>query len=151
MSASSQEYGVFTEYIRAQGLKLTRQREDILRVFIGVRKHIALEELHREVRKVNPSVGYATVYRTMKLLRDAGLAQDRRFGDGHTLYEPKEPQEHHDHLICTVCGSIEEFENESIERLQGRVARQHGFLMTHHKMELYGVCAGCQASGQKGA
>ncbi|MCK6530972.1 transcriptional repressor [Myxococcota bacterium] len=149
MTSPTDEFDSFAQYIREQGLKLTRQREDILRVFIASHRHINLEQLHREVRKVNPTVGYATVYRTMKLLTEAGLAQERRFGDGHTLYEPREPQEHHDHMICTRCGRIEEFENESIERLQHKVAEQHGFRMTHHRMELYGICSGCLAGRER--
>lgn len=149
MTSPTDEFDSFAQYIRKQGLKLTRQREDILRVFIASHRHINLEQLHREVRKVNPSVGYATVYRTMKLLTEAGLAQERRFAEGHTLYEPREPQEHHDHMICTRCGRIEEFENESIERLQQKVAEQHGFRMTHHRMELYGICSGCLAERER--
>ena len=86
----------------------------------------------------------ATIYRTMKLLSESGLAHARNFGDGQTRYEPAFGREHHDHLICTRCGAIIEFENDRIEQLQDVVAKKHGFRVTSHKMELYGLCKGCQ-------
>jgi Fur family ferric uptake transcriptional regulator len=86
----------------------------------------------------------ATVYRTMKLLAEAGLAHARNFGDGQTRYEAAVGKHHHDHLICTQCGTIVEFEDDRIESLQDAVARKHGFKVTSHKMELYGICKSCQ-------
>lgn len=97
------------------------------------------------VRQLDPQVSLATVYRTMKLLTEVGLASPHRFGDRITRYEPSEhDHEHHDHLICTACNKIIEFVNEKIEHLQHEVAEANGFLVTHHKMELYGLCAQCQ-------
>ncbi len=84
------------------------------------------------------------MYRTLKLLAEAGLAQERRFEDGFTRYEHASPDAHHDHLICTRCGAIIEFENERIEALQQDVARKNRFKVQSHKLELYGLCAGCQ-------
>jgi Fur family ferric uptake transcriptional regulator len=86
----------------------------------------------------------ATVYRTMKLLSESGLAHARNFGDGQTRYEAAVGKHHHDHLICTRCGTIVEFENDRIETMQEAVARKHGFKVTSHKMELYGLCRNCQ-------
>jgi len=80
----------------------------------------------------------------MKILTDAGLASARHFEGGQTRYEGALDRHHHDHLICTSCGNIAEFENERIEELQDRVAEEHGFTVTHHKLELYGLCAACQ-------
>ena len=81
----------------------------------------------------------------MKLLTELGIAHAQQFGDGHTRYESAVDRHHHDHLICTACGKIIEFENDSIESLQDAVARRHGFAVAHHKLELYGRCAECAA------
>ena len=102
------------------------------------------EALWAKVREHDARVSVATVYRTMKLLHECGLAHARNFGDGQTRYEAAVGRHHHDHLICTRCGTIVEFENDRIEVLQEKVARQHGFQVTSHKMELYGFCEACQ-------
>jgi len=134
-----------TDYMRANGLKLTRQREQILSRFLELGKHVTVEELLHAVREVAPGVGHATIYRTMKLFVDSGVASERHFLNGPACYEPGEHHEaHHDHLICTRCRSIVEFENEGIERLQDEVAASHGFELMHHKMELYGLCPACR-------
>jgi Fur family transcriptional regulator, ferric uptake regulator len=99
-----------------------------------------------KVREQDSKVSMATVYRTMKLLSECGLAHARNFGDGQTRYEAAIGRHHHDHLICTQCGTIIEFENNRIEALQEMVARRHGFRVTSHKMELYGLCRSCQRS-----
>ena len=134
------------EHMRSRGLKVTRQREVILESFLKSGKHVGVEDLLRTVRRRSPSVGNATVYRTMKLFVEAGIAEERRFSTGASLYEPHDGDEHHhDHLICTECERIFEFENEEIEALQDKVAEARGFKLTHHKMELYGICADCQS------
>jgi Fur family ferric uptake transcriptional regulator len=131
--------------MKANGLKLTRQREQILRAFLGAHRHVGIEELLSLVRVHQPGIGHATVYRTMKLLVESGVATDRHFSDGATLYEPEDVgNDHHDHLICSSCGKIVEWEDEAIEALQEQVAREHGFVLTSHKMELYGLCPDCQ-------
>jgi Fur family ferric uptake transcriptional regulator len=137
-----------SEYLATQGLRSTSQRDAILRAFIEAGKHLSAEELYASVRKAHPSIGYATIYRTLKLLAKAGLAEERRFEDGFTRFEYKKPNAHHDHLICTGCGTIIEFENESIEALQQDVASKNGFKVESHKLEIYGLCAGCQQRNQ---
>ena len=99
------------QFIQTQGLKHTRQREEILEVFLGVEGHCSVEELTRAVQQKSPGVGNATIYRTMRLLVDAKIAHERQFGDGQTRYEPLSPDEHHDHLICLDCNEIFEFED----------------------------------------
>jgi Fur family transcriptional regulator, ferric uptake regulator len=133
------------DYIARERLKSSKQRELIVDVFLSVGGHMSVDELLAAVHRTEPGVGQATVYRTMKLLTAAGLAVPRQFGDGQARYElATEHDHHHDHLICTRCGSIVEFVNEQIEALQDSVAKQHGFVVSHHKMELYGVCPSCQ-------
>jgi Fur family ferric uptake transcriptional regulator len=133
-------------YVAKRGLKFTKQRELIADVFFNSAPgHLKVEDLLDRVRAVDPQVSLATVYRTMKLLTECGLAAPRQFGDGHTRYEPNEGEEqHHDHLICRRCGLIVEFCNPHIEELQDLVAQERGFIVTDHKMELYGLCARCQ-------
>ena len=134
-------------YISEKGLKSTRQRDLIADAFLAQEGHLNVEELLERVRQLDARISAATVYRTMKLLTESGLAAPRRFDDGQTRYEAAIGRHHHDHLICTRCSAIIEFEDERIEQLQQLVARQHGFLVTHHKLELYGLCAECQAQG----
>jgi Fur family ferric uptake transcriptional regulator len=133
-----------SEYLTGQGLKSTRQRDEILSIFVSAGRHLSAEELYLLVKKSHPGIGYATVYRTLKLLASAGLAEERRFEDGYTRYEYRATDSHHDHLICTKCGRIIEFENERIEQLQQDVARKNKFQVQSHKLELYGLCSGCQ-------
>src|SRR5213075_3301424 len=131
-------------WIAARGLKATRQRDLIVDAFFSQAGHLSVDELVEKAKQRDPSIGAATVYRTMKILTDAGLASARHFEGGQTRYEAALDRHHHDHLICTSCGNIAEFENERIEELQDRVAQEHGFHVTHHKLELYGLCAACQ-------
>ena len=134
----------FHARLREHALKSTGQRDDIARVFFGLGHHISAEELYGEVKKVSPHVGYATIYRTLKLLKECDLLVERHFEEGQARYEVAD-EHHHDHFICERCGRIIEFENQVLEQLQQDVARQLGATLTHHRMELYGVCADCRA------
>jgi Fur family ferric uptake transcriptional regulator len=136
-------------YIERKGLKRSRQREKIAQAFFGAVGHVTVEELVARARRDDPRISVATVYRTMKLLVDCGLASARQFGDGQTRYEPSAGRAHHDHLICTACGDIAEFANERIEVLQAAVARSHGFEVQSHKLELYGRCARCARAARE--
>ena len=126
-------------------LRSTEQRRLIVNEFFKAPAHITIEELLAQVRAIDPRVGYATVYRTLKLFAECGVAHERRFHDGVTRYEIANEDEHHDHLICVECGAITEFEEPAIERLQEEVAARHGFTVRSHKHELYGICASCSA------
>ena len=136
--------GVLARHIDRLGLKHSRQREVVAEVFFATEGHVAVEALVQEVRRVEPRVSVATVYRTMKLLAECGLAVPRQFGGAQTRYERSAGRPHHDHLICTACGEIVEFANERIEVLQARVAASHGFEVESHKLELYGRCERCR-------
>lgn len=134
----------FREFALRKGLKSTRQRGLILDGFLSSRSHMSVEELHRKLRDRHPNIGYATVSRTLKLFTESGIAREISFGDGQTRYEPLTEGEHHDHMICTACGAIAEFENKTIEKVQGDVADTHGFIIQSHRLELYGLCAKCR-------
>ena len=137
---------LLTAHMERRGLRSTDQRRLIVETFFQAPHHISIEELLAEVRKDDPRVGYATVYRTLKLLTECGVAFERRFGDGLTRYELADETSHHDHLICVECGDITEFEEDAIEELQEGVARKYGFVLRSHKHELYGVCPRCQGA-----
>ena len=121
----SERLDTFRLWIKEQGLKATAQREDIARVFFAITRHISVEELYSEVRQINPRVGYATVYRTLKLLKECGLAEERHFADGQARFENIEAERHHDHLICERCGRIIEFVQPRIEELQEELAQRY--------------------------
>ncbi len=134
----------FKTYLREQRLKSTSQRDAIVEVFLDGTGHVSVEELYGRVRERHPGIGYATVYRTMKLLTECGIADERHFRNAEARYEVAE-KDHHDHLICERCGKIVEFEEERIEALQEQTARRLGFELRGHKMELYGICRSCRA------
>jgi Fur family ferric uptake transcriptional regulator len=126
-------------YLVANSLNVTTQREAIVEQFLKCQDHVSIDELLSRVRKRHQRVGYATVYRTLKLLVDSGLASERQFGDGQARYEVA--GEHHDHLICTKCGLILEFEDDAIEDLQEKIAARLGdFAVVRHRHELYALC-----------
>ncbi len=136
------------QLIQKKGLKHSRQRDAIAQVFFSLGGHVPIETLVMRVREHDARISVATVYRTMKLLAECGLAVPRRFGDGQTRYEPatREHPDAHDHLICTGCGAIVEFESDRISELQLRVARRHGFAIERRRLELYGRCAACRGA-----
>jgi len=133
----------FKATIANGGLKATKQRQEIFNIFSNSAGHKNLAQVYALVSKANPKIGYTTVYRTLKLLTRLGLAEERRFADGETRYEPVSGEGHHDHLICLRCGKIIEFENETLEALQKTIADRYRFKTFHHRMELYGQCAEC--------
>jgi Fur family transcriptional regulator, ferric uptake regulator len=132
-------------YMVKKGLRSTDQRRLIVETFFRAENHVSIEDLLALVRTQDARVGYATVYRTLKLLTECGVAYERRFGDGLTRYELADETTHHDHLICVECGDITEFEEPRIEALQESIAQRYGFELRSHKHEMYGVCPKCRA------
>jgi Fur family transcriptional regulator, ferric uptake regulator len=115
-------------YMEEKGLRSTAQRRLVTDVFFRAEGHFSIEDLLAMVRAQDPKVGYATVYRTLKLLKECGLANERQFKDGITRFEVAH-EHHHDHLICVDCNLIVEFEDPKIERLQEQLANEHGFAL----------------------
>ena len=138
------EQEVLEKYISQHNLKITKQRRAVLEAFLAIEDHISAEDLYRIVSAKEPKIGLATVYRTLALLTQSGLADELDFGDGQKRYEHKYEHSHHDHMICTQCGKIIEFQNPMIEKLQEDVAHEHRFKMTTHKLDLFGLCSDCQ-------
>lgn len=136
------ERAALAKYLESHSLKHTVQRDLILEAFLDAKGHITAEDVHQSVRLKSGTIGYTTVYRTLKLLVEAGIAQERHFGDGLARYEVE--HEHHDHLVCISCGKIIEFECETIEVRQEEIAASYKFKLLRHRHELYGHCESCQ-------
>ena len=131
-------------FMKQKGFKSTRQRDIIASEFFKCADHITAEDLYNIINKRHKEIGSTTVYRTLKLLAESGLATSRVFADQLTRYEPVSEDEHHDHLICLDCGSIIEFEDPKLERLQEKIASEFGFSIVNHKVEFYGHCRDCK-------
>ncbi|MBU1006031.1 MAG: transcriptional repressor [Candidatus Omnitrophica bacterium] len=140
----SKELEIFIGYLKKKGLKLTVQRKIMLDVFLKTERHLSVEGLYNIAKKKDKSIGQATVFRTLKVLQDAGIAKEVDIGDGKKRYERQYGREHHDHLICVKCGVFIEAVDPRIEKLQDELCRKHGFKPQRHKMEIFGVCKKCR-------
>lgn len=138
------EWAAFYECLRKKGLRRTSQRETIFDVFMRSQKHMSSEDLYRRVKEEEPNVGFTTVYRTLNLLAECGLAIRSQFGDGLTRYESGFNTAHHDHLICVECGEVTEFFSPRLEHVQDEVVSRHGFEMTDHSLRIWGICRNCR-------
>ncbi|MBT5471937.1 MAG: transcriptional repressor [Nitrospina sp.] len=136
------EFDIFKDFLRERNLRWTPQRKLILEIFLGQDGHIHIEDLHIIIKAQDPTIGIATLYRTMKLLVDSGLADIHTFNE-KTTYERLFQVRHHDHLICKICGRTIEFEHPLIEKYQLEVCDRHGFTLKSHRMELFGICREC--------
>ena len=145
----TEEQEVFLKHLQKAGLKRTGQRDLILEVFLRTEKHLSSEDLYRLVQVEDPTIGQTTVYRTLKLLTEAGLAREVRFGDGRSRYEHNYKHQHHDHMICTECGKIIEFYSAELEALQDQMAAKYHFEPTHHLLRILGVCVDCRRQARE--
>jgi Fur family transcriptional regulator, ferric uptake regulator len=139
-----EEKEVFAAYLAQHHLKRSEQREVILDVFLRSERHLSVDDLLHLVQKRRPDIGRTTVYRTLKLLQAAGLAQELEL-DGQSRFEREYKREHHDHFICKSCGDIIEFSNPDIERIQDEIAAEFGFTIEGHRHQIFGSCRNCTA------
>ena len=130
----------FKRIIREMNLKVTKQRLAILEALNRGQAHVTAQEVYEIVNQNYPEMGFATVYRFLRKLTDHKYVTEVRMGGMPARYELSSDH-HHDHITCTQCGKIVEFQNEDIEKLQLEVTKSHNFIMTHHVLELYGVCS----------
>ena len=121
-----------------KSLRMTSQRKIIAQVLEDTADHPDVEELYTRASKIDPTISIATVYRTVKLFDEAGILDKLEFGDGRARYEDAE-RDHHDHLIDMNSGSVIEFVDSDIEKLQEKIANKLGYKLMGHKLELYGV------------
>ncbi len=134
----------FKDFVKNKNLKFTSQRELILTALLKSKNHVSAEELYDMIRKTEPVIGQATVYRTLKILVEANLVNRLDFGDGMYRYEPNMEKKHHDHMVCKRCGKKIEFIDENIEVLQKKLATKYNFQLTGHRLYLFGYCQECQ-------
>ncbi len=134
----------FIKFLSKKDLKLTSQRESILRIFLGIEKHVSIDDLYVLVKNKDDKIGYATVARTMKLIKEAGLAREIDLGEGKKRYEHLFGHKHHDHLVCSNCGKCIEVLDARIEELQEKLAKKYDFKLTTHRMEIIGLCRDCR-------
>lgn len=139
-----EELSILRAHLASHGMRLTDQRLQIAQAFLEAEGHMTVEDVYRLPRVRRANVGLATVYRTLKLLTDCGLAQARRFRDGSIRYEHEYGHEHHDHLVCIRCHKVMEFENPTIEALQREVFDKNDFVVDSHRLDLFGICSECR-------
>jgi Fur family ferric uptake transcriptional regulator len=139
-----EEMEVFSAYLVKNHLKRSEQREVILETFLRAQGHVSVDDLLQIVQKRRPDIGRTTVYRTLKLLREAGLASELDL-QGETRFEPDYNRAHHDHFICNSCGAIFEFMNDEVERIQDEIALSLGFTIEGHRHQIFGQCRLCSA------
>ena len=139
----------FLEFMNRKGLNTTSQRRIIAEAFFELPDHHSLEEFYQHILQRDPGIGQTTVYRTLKLLCDAGMAMEIHFSDGITRYEVAQPDSHHDHLVCLQCGKIVEICDPRIETLQREMAEKYGFRLRGHVHNLYGLCEICRTTGAR--
>ena len=135
---------IFHSHLKKVGLKQTGQRNTILRTFIETRAHLSTEELARLVRKRDSRIGYTTVYRTLKLLAECGLASEVEFHDGIARFEHQYNRRSHHHMVCTECGGSVEFFSPEVDRIEREIGRKHHYLTTRHTFQVYGLCEDCR-------
>lgn len=131
-------------YLDNHGLRYTKQREAILLEFLKAKGHISAAELYKIVSKSFKNIGFATVYRTLKVLKNCGIAEEKSFGEGVSLFEKSASKQHHDHFICEKCGTIIEFYSPEIEELQNEISKKYNFTIIKHDLDIYGICEKCK-------
>lgn len=137
------EHEILTDYLKQKGWKQTSQRSLILDTFLSTTRHISADELHGMIRKQNPRIGFSTVYRTLRLFTECGLAREVNFGDGRARFERGFDKSQHGHLICTRCGRTEEFNIASMQKSIKQITAKSGFKAEGHRFEIYGLCKRC--------
>jgi Fur family ferric uptake transcriptional regulator len=135
----------FLSYLRDHNLPVTQQRIDIAKVLLGSDRHLSVEDVTAELHQRGHKAGLATVYRTIELLVRCGLVVERDFDEGFKRFEPARDIPQHEHLLCTVCGRVTEFQDERLERITTLVAETHGYLRQRHRLVIHGVCAACRS------
>jgi Fur family ferric uptake transcriptional regulator len=144
----TKEYTIFLNFLKARGLKLTKQRERILDCFLKTEKHITTEGLYNIVRKKDSSIGQATVFRTLKLMAEADIANQTYLGDKTVKFEHKYGHKHHDHIICVKCSKLVEAMNPEIEKLQDNLCKKFGFIPLNHRLQIFGICKNCRGGNK---
>jgi Fur family ferric uptake transcriptional regulator len=136
--------GIFEKYLDAKNLKHSQPRQEIVEAFLKADQHLTAQDLFQIVKQSYAGIGFATVYRTLRLMCESGVCRELNFADGSTRYERLQGKQHHDHIICTACGALVEVVDSEIERLQDKLFKQYHFQPQWHRLELYGICDTCR-------
>jgi Fur family transcriptional regulator, ferric uptake regulator len=142
MATASLATDRFEQFVRDHHGRLTPQRQLIVKEFLALNGHYDIQELYEHFRRQGKRVNPSTIFRTLKLLVQAGIAGERHFANGNTKYEVNVA--HHDHVICLSCKKIVEFDSPKLEDVQARIVKDLGFEMAFHKHEIYGYCRDCR-------
>ena len=140
----TQQMVLFTGYLKKNGLKMTRQREIVVERFLQTDGHLSTDELFNLVKKKDKTLGYTTVFRTLKALKDCGLARETHLSDSRTRFEHLYNQPHHHHIVCKECNSTIEFLSPELEQLQEEIVSRYRFESLQHQLQVSGICENCQ-------
>ena len=139
----------FEQYLRSRDHCMTEERRQIVRAAYAVHDHFTADDLLAHLQTQDASVSRASVYRTLNLLVESGMVRRVDFDRGCGFFEHVHGDDHHDHMVCMQCGSIDEFADPELEELQDRVCREAGFRPERHSLKIFGVCSGCTNGGSK--
>ena len=139
------EHDILDEYLSNHGFKKTKQRHDILDVFLNSGRHISAYELHALLQRKHRGIGFSTVYRTLGILTKCGIANEVNFGDGQARFEKACKREAHGHIIYTKCGKTEEFDISSLAEFKKQAADKAGYVVSGCRFEIYGLCQKCRS------
>jgi Fur family transcriptional regulator, ferric uptake regulator len=147
-AAPSPFLNIFRRYLRERGLPITGQREAVANVVFTSSEHLSIEDIEAQLKGRGERIGKATIYRTMEILVRSGLVEEHDFGEGFKRYEHLfGVQPIHEHLICTHCGRVTEFQSAEVVRIRDEAAARHGFQPARHRLEVYGICGVCVEAG----
>ena len=140
----------FIQFLGKKGLRLTKQRDKVVDVFLRIERHLSTQDLFDIVRKKDKNISYTTVVRTLKLLVESDICRTVDFGDGIERYEHKYGHEHHDHLICIKCGDFVEVYSKKLEKIQEELVKTLGYIQVYHKLDIFGLCSKCGKKNRRG-
>ena len=143
-----QELSRFSNFLKQQGFKITSQRLLVAEKIFDLKDHFTVDSLSEALKDRRSEISRATIYRIISLMVEAGQLIEHNFGQSVKYYEPVHGKEHHDHMVCTDCGLIQEFHHDDIERLQEAMAEKLGFELIDHSLNLYGKCTVLKATGK---
>jgi Fur family transcriptional regulator, ferric uptake regulator len=149
MVSINKELNRFQEFLQGQGLKMTSERGALVREIFSTHYHFEADELLLKMKEKSVKISRATVYRTLELLVKSGLVRRVHLGEDHYHYEHVTGDSHHDHLICTTCGEVIEFHDETLEQRQREICEKKKFTPTFHNLQILGVCNGCRKRGEQ--
>ena len=143
------EVGKFEHFLQANALKLTSERAALVREIFSTHYHFEADELLFKMKEKSLKISRATIYRTLELLVKSGMVRRVHLGEDHYHYEHVSGNSHHDHLVCTTCGSVIEFHDPVLEQRQREICQRKKFIPTFHNLQILGICDACHRNGEQ--